>query len=832
MVLSLDGFTSYYRTLGAYWTDNQFLQVYGEYNTVFTENDGKPENLTAVEVGAYSVVLSWNETGTATSWVLEVTNNDEEETTYVDAPTNPYTLTGLNAETEYFVRVRPAGDNTLWSDGIYFDTYFVAPTGVAASDVTTTSATISWTGDADSYNLRYAESPLTFIEDFENGLDAQGWTVIRNGEGSANTDWRVVNAETVFNNPLTNHSGSAAVITRSWANNAYNVDNWLISPKVTLDGTLKYWVMDDGSYHEHYDIYVSTTGTDIADFTLFYEPGNATGTWKEVSVDLSSFAGQKGYIAFRHTDNDQDFLFIDDVSIVSNATVEWVTVNNVTAPYKVNGLSPDKIYNIEVQAVYADGKSDWISAHFTTLSDNPIPENITADLAADGATLTWEGKGDSYNVRYRTASTQTTELEADFDEGLDAWTIVTAGEGPGWVIGTELGINAATAYSWKENASYDADNWLISPAVELGGVLKFSVATHPSYPDSYEVLLSTTGTDIADFTTTLQAMATATDGAYTIDLSAYSGTGHIAIHHVSNDCYLLAVYEFAVYGANVPAGEWQQTAAEGATATISGLATNNLYEYQVQSVKGSNISEWSEAGEFALLTLDGNTNNTGNIKKFQNKLAHVTLADRTLYKDGSWNTLCLPFAVTLADSPLAGATAKTLADATMTGTTVSMTFGEAVTQLKANVPYIIKWEENEPLVAPTFSNAVIYYNDAARTIKKADGNVKFIGYYDAFDITAADDDIYYMTADNKLQRTAKDRTLEAFRAYFQFSEAAAGARQFVLNFGDESSATTGINDIQTTQKSGQWYTIDGVKRNVEPARKGLYIKDGRKVVVK
>ena len=75
-----------------------------------------------------------------------------------------------------------------------------------------------------------------------------------------------------------------------------------------------------------------------------------------------------------------------------------------------------------------------------------------------------------------------------------------------------IGGYAATAYSYNNNTNtaYAADNWLISPAVELGGVLKFFANTATSYPDSYEVLLSTTGTEIADFTETLQAMAAAT----------------------------------------------------------------------------------------------------------------------------------------------------------------------------------------------------------------------------------------------------------------------------------------------------------------------------------
>lgn len=71
----------------------------------------------------------------------------------------------------------------------------------------------------------------------------------------------------------------------------------------------------------------------------------------------------------------------------------------------------------------------------------------------------------------------------------------------------------------------------------------------------------------------------------------------------------------------------------------------------------------------------------------------VMLDGRTLYKDGAWNTLCLPFSLTLAGSPLAGAEARTLESATLTGGTLDLQFGDAVTELVAGTPYIIKWEK-------------------------------------------------------------------------------------------------------------------------------------------
>ena len=70
----------------------------------------------------------------------------------------------------------------------------------------------------------------------------------------------------------------------------------------------------------------------------------------------------------------------------------------------------------------------------------------------------------------------------------------------------------------------------------------------------------------------------------------------------------------------------------------------------------------------------------------------VTLADRTLYRDGNWNTLCLPFDVTISGSVLKGAIAKTLESTAFSNGTLTLNFGEDVSAIEAGKPYIIKWE--------------------------------------------------------------------------------------------------------------------------------------------
>ena len=78
-------------------------------------------------------------------------------------------------------------------------------------------------------------------------------------------------------------------------------------------------------------------------------------------------------------------------------------------------------------------------------------------------------------------------------------------------------------------------------------------------------------------------------------------------------------------------------------------------------------------GTPATVTLANAEDNSTTISNANGYVANVTLAARTLYKDGKWNTLCLPFDVTIAGSPLAGATARPLNSASISGSTLTLT---------------------------------------------------------------------------------------------------------------------------------------------------------------
>jgi hypothetical protein len=307
--------------------------------------------------------------------------------TTVNNATSPYTINGLDPETEYYVGVQAVcggedGESAWTTTSFTTPSACDAPVNLEATDLTYNSATLNWTGYQDSYTVRYrtaAHSEATpggLFEDFESAsLETNGWTVLREGEGNENTDWGIYDGN--FNgNTVPAHSGTYVVMGRSWSGDAYSVDNWLISPQVTLDGELSYWVLDDGTYHEHYDVYVSTTTTETTAFTLLYQPGNASSEWTQHTVDLSSYAGQQGYIAFRLVDEDKDFLFLDDIiigSVVEVPAGEWETVTVNEPTYTLTGLTPETKYEWQVQGINpscteTEGLTEWSEmATFTTL---------------------------------------------------------------------------------------------------------------------------------------------------------------------------------------------------------------------------------------------------------------------------------------------------------------------------------------------------------------------------------------------------------------------------------------------------------------------------------
>ncbi|MCR4591672.1 MAG: fibronectin type III domain-containing protein [Bacteroidaceae bacterium] len=92
-----------------------------------------------------------------------------------------------------------------------------------------------------------------------------------------------------------------------------------------------------------------------------------------------------------------------------------------------------------------------------------------------------------------------------------------------------------------------------------------------------------------------------------------------------------------------------------------------------------------------IILLANDQDNTTKIEGNNGKMATVLLQGRTIYCDGDWNTLCLPFNVdNFKNTPLAGATVKTLSSTSYNNGTLTLNFEDA-TSIKAGEPYLVKW---------------------------------------------------------------------------------------------------------------------------------------------
>ena len=618
-------------------SDKDRWQLYVD-NLVITnltpETCTKPTNLTASNVVYNGATLTWTP-GDAEqdAWqiVYGTGNFDLDAATPIDVSGTPtYTITGLEPDATYNAYVRgycSADDVSAWSQVCTFTTpeRYVKPTNLTISDITAHSASASWTGndDAQSYNLRFREIVKGIVSDFEDSSFGEWTTIDADGDGF---DWVLGSAVggiyLAAGSSLagSGHSPQDLIVSGSYSNlsGALTPDNYLVSPKVALGGSISFYAKGQDSNYaaEVFGVAVSTTGnTNVADFTMVGTNKTATGDWVQYTFDLSAYAGQEGYVAIRHYNcTDQFMLDIDDIIISSpQSEGNWLVFNNIDATsYNITGLSPETEYEVQVQAVYADGTSDWTnSVNFTTLSANAMPTNLTVtDVTDCTATASWNGSQDNYNLRYR----KMTFFES-FETFPGNWTIIDSdGDGHTWSqvdLTTQFsgnytavdGSNVVMSRSWI-NSSVGAvtpDQGLISPQVELGGILKYFVMDEYGYPETYRIYVSTNGTDISDFQPLTDDLLTPNTNKWTectVDLSAYNGqTGHIAFHHYN--CYDKS---FMFIDAVSIGDNWTTVNSVTSPNTITGLEAESDYEVEVQGVlDNETTTDWTLPTYFTTL---------------------------------------------------------------------------------------------------------------------------------------------------------------------------------------------------------------------------------------
>lgn len=291
-----------------------------------------------------------------------------------------------------------------------------------------------------------------------------------------------------------------------------------------------------------------------------------------------------------------------------------------------------------------------------------------------------------------------------------------------------------------------------------------------------------------------------------------------------------------------------------------------------------------------VLALENNGDYTSALDEYAGQTYNVKLRGRTLFKDGYWNTITLPFTLDRTGTIFADPSQCTVmeldtnkkyyikrADENYEGQTQYMTgctdgklylffYGgyQTITTLEAGKPYIVKWKRvsdynaNDPAtydhLNPMFENVTIN-NSAPVTVTSQDGTVSFVPTYATFNRDYADRSVLFVGATNTLYypNGAGNVSVKAFRAYFQLNgvqmpvnhsgsggddddddyipEGGGNVKAFVLDV-EEDHATPVDLKIKDEKGAPVIYDLSGRKMQIGRLSKGIYIINGRKEVLK
>ena len=310
------------------------------------------------------------------------------------------------------------------------------------------------------------------------------------------------------------------------------------------------------------------------------------------------------------------------------------------------------------------------------------------------------------------------------------------------------------------------------------------------------------------------------------------------------------VASIVIASQNVGTNNISLTAAENTNYNIFVNSDGTNAKYGVLTVTG--------APALALSTADVDL--ADKLASYNGKAMPVTIDftarnGRTLggtrnWEANYWNTLVLPFDITVANlSKALGYAIVNVIDPTRTEVsgTGSKFYGKLTMKgandkeyIPANTPFMVKTADDitgivdfgtQTIVAPT--NLTV----------DAGANVEFTGTYTAKSVSKDDDAAIWFLMGNytnwafiKSTSTATWNILP-FEGFIDMSNLPANAREITFFMEEEDGTVTAIKsvdaeDAESAESAAEgWYTINGIKLNAKPTQKGIYIYNGKKVAI-
>ena len=417
-----------------------------------------------------------------------------------------------------------------------------------------------------------------YTEDFED-VNTLGCWRRYDSDGDGHT-WTYASNST---NPLGyNSNSSLASPSYDSEDGALTPDNWLIAPSFVLPAGsqmhLKWQAkgLDANYASEYYSVYVSTTGNAIGDFnslTPVYS-GTTTGAWVQQDVDLSAYAGQTVYLAFRHHNcTDMYYLLIDDVEVSAGAAPQ-------PTQYTITATSNNAAWGtVSGGGTYNEGATATLTAtaatgyHFVQWQDGNTQNPRTVTVTAN-ATYTATFAADAAPQPGDTCAITSFPYTMDFESGVRCWSLRDYNQNDTtWGIINGYGYNGSRcAYVMYQ---VQADDWLMTPRVAVAGTYTVSWKTRAmsaNYPETYQVWAMGNDTSVMIYSETLS------DTTYVDRMATFTVPAGDSVlvmwRYVSADMYALFLDNVTI-SQGVSQYTITANSSNAAWGTVSGGGTYN-----------------------------------------------------------------------------------------------------------------------------------------------------------------------------------------------------------------------------------------------------------------
>jgi hypothetical protein len=393
--------------------------------------------LTTSSITSNSAEISWNQAGAGT-YKVRYKKSSVQGWTTVSVNTNSYTLSGLTPSTSYQWKV--LANCTKGNSGYTFPVTFTTQTGVCpvpsglnATSVSASSATLEWnnTADAVSYNIQYritGSSSWTTETSSVNSTSVSGLTSNSSYEfqvqtvciAGGNSAWSSSSAFNTLQQTCTTPGGlNSSSITSTGATLAWNAvsdangydiqyrptgsSNWLQTTSTTNSKSIS--GLTSGASYE-FQVQTSCTwgGTSSwsssSNFTTSLPPCAVAAGLNAGSITTTGAALEwtavNGAVSY-------------NVQYRAAGSSIWTSTTASTNSKIISGLSSGTTYEFQVQTVCSGNTSAWsASANFTTQSPCMAPTGPSASaITQSSATVSWNAAAGalSYSVQYRKTGT-------------------------------------------------------------------------------------------------------------------------------------------------------------------------------------------------------------------------------------------------------------------------------------------------------------------------------------------------------------------------------------------------------------------------------------------